>query len=92
MNFHSLSHEDIVVLHLHDIFSIIRKIFNGCMSNGRVTYRFSYAGAITNNILKFKKVIEFESSCIAISLSYIYLMVDRKDHLSTNKEVKDLRI
>ena len=35
-------------------------------------------GAITNDVLKFKKVIEFESSCIVIYLSYIYLIIDVK--------------
>ena len=52
-----------------------------------VTYRSPYAmrhidargwGAVTNDVLKFRKVIEFESSCIVISLSYIYLIIDGK--------------
>ena len=41
-------------------------------------------GAITNDVLKFRKVIEFEISCIEISFSYIYLIIDRK-RLSINK-------
>ena len=28
--------------------------------------------AITNDALKFRKVVEFESSCIVICFSYIY--------------------
>ena len=52
-----------------------------------VTYRFLYAmhqnkaqggGTITNDVLKFSKVIEFESSCVVICFSYIYLIVDRR--------------
>ena len=35
-------------------------------------------GAITNDVLKFIKVIEFESSCIIICFSYIYLIIDGK--------------
>ena len=35
-------------------------------------------GTITNDVLKFRKVIEFESSCIVISFSYIYLIIDLK--------------
>ena len=31
-------------------------------------------GAITNDVLKFRKVIEFESLCIVIFFSYIYLI------------------
>ena len=34
--------------------------------------------AITNDFLKFRKVIEFESSCILICVSYIYLIIDPK--------------
>ena len=41
-------------------------------------------GAIANDVLKFRKVIEFESSCIEICFSYIYLIIDRK-RLSINK-------
>ena len=33
--------------------------------------------AIANDVLKFRKVIEFESLCIVICFSYIYLMIDR---------------
>ena len=52
-----------------------------------VTYRFLFAmhhneaqggGTITNDVLKFSKVIEFESSCVVICFSYIYLIVDRR--------------
>ena len=55
---------------------------------GRVTYRFSYVirhndargwGAITNDVLKFRKFIESESSCIVIGLSYIYLIIDGRN-------------
>ena len=35
-------------------------------------------GAITNNVLKSRKVIEFESSCIVICFSYINLIIDEK--------------
>ena len=34
--------------------------------------------AFTNDILKFRKVIEFESLCIVICFSYIYLITDWK--------------
>ena len=33
-------------------------------------------GAITNDVLKLGKVIELESSSIAICFSYIYLIID----------------
>ena len=33
---------------------------------------------ITNDILKFRKVLKFESSGVVINLSYIYLIVDGK--------------
>ena len=32
-------------------------------------------GGIANDVWKFRKVIEFESSCIVICVSYIYLVV-----------------
>ena len=36
-------------------------------------------GTITNDALKFRKVIEIESSCTVICFSYIYLLIlDRK--------------
>ena len=35
-------------------------------------------GANTNDILKFREVIELESSCIAIFFSNIYLIIDGK--------------
>ena len=35
-------------------------------------------GTITNDILKFREVIEFESSCITIFFSDIYLIIDGK--------------
>ena len=34
--------------------------------------------AIANKVLKFRKVIEFESSSIVICFSYIYLIIDGK--------------
>ena len=34
--------------------------------------------AITNDFLKFRKVIEFEQSCIVICYSYVYLIIDGK--------------
>ena len=52
---------------------------------GVATYRFLYAirhndargwGAIINDVLKFRKVIEFEYSCIVICFSYIYRIPD----------------
>ena len=43
--------------------------------------------AITNKVLKFGKVTEFESSCIVVCFSCIYLIIDGKDHLSIKKEV-----
>ena len=33
---------------------------------------------ITNGVLKFRKVVEFESSCILICFSYVYLTIDGK--------------
>ena len=35
-------------------------------------------GAITNDVLKFKKVIEFESSYIVVFSLILYLIIDRK--------------
>ena len=35
-------------------------------------------GGYTNDVLKFRKVIEFESSRVVIYSSYIYLIIDRK--------------
>ena len=35
-------------------------------------------GTVTNDVLKFRKVIEFESSCIVICFSYIYPIADGK--------------
>ena len=35
-------------------------------------------GDITNDALKFRKVIEFETSCTVIFFSYIHLNIDRK--------------
>ena len=34
--------------------------------------------SITTDVLKFRKVIEFESSCTVIFFSYIYLIIDGK--------------
>ena len=46
--------------------------------------------AITNDILKFRKVIEFESLCIVIYFSYIYIIINGK--ISSIKQVvKNLR-
>ena len=35
-------------------------------------------GAITNDVLRFRKVIEFESSSTIICFHYIYLIIDGK--------------
>ena len=35
-------------------------------------------GAITNYVLKFRKVIEFESSCFVVYFFYIYPIIDGK--------------
>ena len=35
-------------------------------------------GSITNDVLKFRKAIIFESSCIAICFSYIFVIIDGK--------------
>ena len=43
-----------------------------------VTMTLTSGADITNDVLKFRKVIEFESSCIVICFSYIYLIVDGK--------------
>ena len=43
-----------------------------------VTMTLTSGAAITNDILKFRKVIEFGSSCIVICFFYIYLIVDGK--------------
>ena len=54
---------------------------------GWVTYRFSYAirqngargwGAVTNDVFKFRKFIEFENSCIVICFPYNYLIIEGK--------------
>ena len=39
----------------------------------------SGVGAITNDVLKFRKVIKFERLCIVICFSYIYLIIDGKN-------------
>ena len=39
---------------------------------------FADLSAIANGALKFRKVIESESSCFAIYFSYIYLVIDGK--------------
>ena len=55
--------------------------------NEWVTYQFSYVirhkgacgwGAIINFVLKLRKVIEFESLCVLICFSYIYLIIGGK--------------
>ena len=48
--------------------------------------------AITNDVLRFRKTVKFQSSCIAIFFYYIYLTIDGKDHLSIKKVVKNLPI
>ena len=57
------------------------------IDKGWVAYCITYAirhngahglGTITNDVLNFKKDIEFESSCIVICFSYIYLIIDGK--------------
>ena len=35
-------------------------------------------GTISNDVLKFRKVIEFESLCVVVCFSYIYLIIDGK--------------
>ena len=42
-------------------------------------------GAISNNVLTFRKVIKLESSCIVICFFYIYLIIDGKRSFN-NKE------
>ena len=49
-------------------------------------------GAITNDTLKFRKVIEFERSCIAICFSYIYLIIDGKVNFSFKKADQKLKL
>ena len=46
--------------------------------------------AITNDDLKFRKNIEFESLCIVICFSYIYLIIMEKVHLSIKQVLKNL--
>ena len=49
-------------------------------------------GVITNDVLKFRKAIEFASSCIIVTcFSYIYQIIHGKDHLSIKKVLKNLR-
>ena len=47
--------------------------------------------AITNDFLKFRKVIEFEQSCIVICYSYVYLIIDEEYYLLIKKFAKNLR-
>ena len=47
-----------------------------------------WGSATSNDVLKFRKIIEFESLCIVIYFSNIYLIVDEKGHLSITKIVK----
>ena len=64
-----------------------------------VIYPFSFAmrhndanglgEAITNDIVKSREVIEFDSSCIVISFPCVYLIIDGK--ISIKKVVKHLR-
>ena len=46
--------------------------------------------AITNDVLKFRKAIKFESSRIVICFSYIYPLSMEKDRLLVKKVVKNL--
>ena len=57
-----------------------------------VTMTFAGGGAITNDFLKIRKVIEFESSCIVILL-LLYLCNHqwKKDLLLIKTVVKNLR-
>ena len=72
-------------------FSVLN-IFDYCIDLRRVTYRFSLMtlmgergkGAITNDVVKVRKVIEFESLCIAIYLSYIYLIINDEKKIFLN--------
>ena len=49
-------------------------------------------GAITNEVLKFKKVIEFQNSCTVICFSQIYIESSTEKHnLSLEKVVKNLQ-
>ena len=43
-----------------------------------VIIKLAGVGTITNDVLKFRKVMEFESSCIEICFCYIYLIIDGK--------------
>ena len=47
------------------------------------------SGVKNNDVLRFGEVFEFESSCIVIYFSYIYLIIDGKT--SIKKVVKNLR-
>ena len=44
-------------------------------------------GVINNDVLKFRKVIEYESSCIEICFPYICLMTD--GNISLMKLIKN---
>lgn len=48
-------------------------------------------GAITNDILKFRKVIEFQRSSIAICFSYIYLFIDGKRSCISKESSSEFR-
>ena len=43
-----------------------------------VIMTFTGGGTITYDVLKFRKAIEFESSCNVICFSYIFSMIDGK--------------
>ena len=44
-----------------------------------VIIRLAVGGTITNDVLKFRKIIEFQSSCITISFSYVCVITDGKN-------------
>ena len=63
-------------------FNLHECTFNYFMDKSHIDFRTQYVimtlvawEAITNDVLKFRKVIEFESSCIVICFSYIYLII-----------------
>ena len=56
-------------------------------------WRMRGGGAVTNDVSKFRKVIEFKSSCLVICDLFLlyYLIVDEKNNLSIKKVVQNLR-
>ena len=51
-------------------------------------------GAITNDVLKFRKIIEFQTHKLSWAASELCtcLIIDKKDHLIFKKLVKSLQI